>query len=551
MKLQRNLYRLILAVLVLSILLFILFPLVSVVSLSFFNRQGFTWEHYRSLFTVDNLELIGNSLFVAGLSSTITVFFALCLGLFIFTRRVKTRDFFKKLLMITMISPPFVSALALIILFGRRGIITHGILGLSVNPYGWQGIVLLQVVGSISFAALLLTTSFELIDHRLILASRDLGANPIKTLWQVILPNLKSGILSLFFVLFTMNLADFGTPIIIGGRFRVLATEAYLTVLSSSNLGKAAAMSMLMIPPALIAYYFYRRNLTLVENASAGNKLSGHKDDRFELPKALSVFLYLVVILYFLVMLLKYGNIFLSTISNTATGKLTFTLKYLKELPNTQLAAFWRSITYSITAGLLASGLGVLLAYFAHRRKLPGMSTMEFMASLPYIIPGTFFGLGYVAGFSQPPFLLRGTAWIVIFNLAFRQLSVTNKSANAEFDMLDEKLEDAARDLGAGPLQVLFKVVLPSLKGTLLTGFITTFTASMTAVGAIVFLISPGKTVASVEMFQSIENGRYGIGAVQAVLIILVTVTVNLIAMAIQKRMGRKAKEEVHVLGAH
>ena len=76
--------------------------------------------------------------------------------------------------MLTMISPPFVSALALIMLFGRRGLITHGILGLSVNPYGWQGIVLLQVIGTLSFASIMLIGAFENVDVRQIMASRDL-----------------------------------------------------------------------------------------------------------------------------------------------------------------------------------------------------------------------------------------------------------------------------------------------------------------------------------------------------------------------------------------
>ena len=169
------------------------------------------------------------------------------------------------------------------------------------------------------------------------------------------------------------------------------------------------------------------------------------------------------------------------------------------------------------------------------------MKIVEFAASLPYIIPGTFFGLGYVAAFSSQPFLLRGTAWIIIFNFAFRQISVSNKSANAEFDTIDRKIELAARDLGASNLQVLFGIIIPMLRSTFLTCFITTFTASMTAVGAVVFLISPGTNVASVEMFQSIENGLYGVGSVQAVMIIAVTVTVNLIAMfLLDEKRGRK-----------
>ena len=67
----------------------------------------------------------------------------------------------------------------------------------------------------------------------------------------------------------------------------------------------------------------------------------------------------------------------------------------------------------------------------------------------------------------------------------------------------------------------------------------------MTAVGAIVFLISPGKNVASVELYNSIENGRYSVASVEAVLIILVTVTVNVISMSLMEHSRKRQKGEV------
>ena len=544
MKIYKMIDRLLIFIVIISIGLFIAYPIYSVVKLSFFEKGQFTLKYYYALFSRDSLLLIKNSLWVTMLSSSFTTILAFCMALFVFISKDKIKFYMKSILMLTMISPPFVSALALIMLFGRRGLITHGILGLSVNPYGWQGIVLLQVIGTLSFASIMLIGAFENVDVRQIMASRDLGANPLSTLFKIVVPAVWPGILSLFFILFTMNLADFGTPIIIGGSYRVLATEAYLQVLTSSTLGKAAAMSMLMVPPAIVAFYFYRKNISSSKGMGEGSKLAISDSYSYELPSYIRYVLYLVVGGFFFIMALKYGNIFLSTVSNTATGKLQFTAKYLKDLPRSQMQSFWRSIVYSMVAGVLASFLGVVLSYYTHRRDIKGMKLVEFIASLPYIIPGTFFGLGYVAAFSKSPFLLRGTAWIIIFNFAFRQISVSNKAANAQFNMIDKKIEQASEDLGASKIQTLFGIIFPMMKSTFLTSFVTTFTASMTAVGAIVFLISPGKNVASVEMFQSIENGRYGIGAVQACMIILVTVAINIIAMYLLNRDRKQLVEE-------
>ncbi|MBP6143455.1 MAG: iron ABC transporter permease [Proteocatella sp.] len=541
MKIHKILDRCLLLAVVLSICIFVLYPIFSVFRMSLFDNGEFTLKYYHDILSRSNLILIRNSMWVTILSSSFTTLFSFIIALYVFVSSPRTRYFMRSALMLTMISPPFVSALALIMLFGRRGLITYGILGLSVNPYGWQGIVILQTISGISFAALMLSGTLQNIDIRQIMASRDLGANPLQTLRNIVIPAAWPGILSVFFILFTMNLADFGTPIIIGGRYKVLATEAYLQMLSSSSLGKPAAISMLMISPAIAAFYFYRKNISKAGNSSDGSKLSSSEDYVYELPGYIKNVLLAVVVIFFAIMILKYSNIFLSTVSNTATGKIRFTSKYIMDLPKGKIESFWRSIIYSATAGAIASFVGVLLSYYTHRRGLRGMKIVEFAASLPYIIPGTFFGLGYVAAFSSQPFLLRGTAWIIIFNFAFRQISVSNKSANAEFDTIDRKIELAARDLGASNLQVLFGIIIPMLRSTFLTCFITTFTASMTAVGAVVFLISPGTNVASVEMFQSIENGLYGVGSVQAVMIIAVTVTVNLIAMfLLDEKRGRK-----------
>ena len=176
------------------------------------------------------------------------------------------------------------------------------------------------------------------------LASRDLGASPLQTLWRVVIPSVRPGILSVLFTLFTMNLADFGTPIVIGGRYKVLATEAYLQVISTANLGKASAISVLMIPPAILAFYFYRKTLSRTANLADGSKSFSGSGYTFELPRSIRWVLVGVVGLFFVVMALKYGNILLSTVSNTASGEIQFTTRYFQDLPRSGTALYTPSL---------------------------------------------------------------------------------------------------------------------------------------------------------------------------------------------------------------
>ncbi len=432
-----------------------------VISTSVYNRGVLSFENYRDLLSPFNLGLIRNSVFVATLSSLLGTFFAFCVALHAFFQKRKWGELIYRSLMITMISPPFISAIALIMLFGRRGLITHGILGLSANPYGWQGIVLLQTLSQISLASIMLISALNSIDSRLIQASRDLGANPTQTVFRVILPSIFPAIMSVLFLFFTMNMADFGTPIIIGGNFNVLAAEAYLKTFSAHDIGKAATLSVLLIPPAIVAFYFYRKNIGKINTLSEGARVLKGAELNFRLPLVIKAFIGGVTGVFFFCMILKYGNIFLAATTTNVSGELVFTWNHIEAFHYRYVDALYRSLHMSIIAGLLSSVIGILLSYYTHRLKLPLMKPVEFIASLPYIIPGLFFGLGYIVAFHNEPLLLTGTMAILVLNCTFRHISVGNKAANAAFENIDSKLEMAARDLGTSRIGVLVNVIFP------------------------------------------------------------------------------------------
>ena len=115
--------RLILFLVLAGIALFILYPIASVVATSFFKNGRFTLEYYLELATPKSLKLIKNSLWVSTLSSVCTTAAAFFIALAVYAESGKRRNFIRNGLLLTMISPPFVSALAYILLFGRRGII--------------------------------------------------------------------------------------------------------------------------------------------------------------------------------------------------------------------------------------------------------------------------------------------------------------------------------------------------------------------------------------------------------------------------------------------
>lgn len=228
-------------------------------------------------------------------------------------------------------------------------------------------------------------------------------------------------------------------------------------------------------------------------------------------------------------MVLQYTSIFLSAITKYNFNKMYFTLDNIRRVYEYNLSSFGRSIIYSLITGLIGSLIGIFICYYVDRRKVIGGEFIDFISTLPYIIPGTFFGIGYIFAFNKYPLEFTGTAFIVIANCIFKQIPMTTKVSSAVLSGIDSQIEEAAKDLGAPNIFIIKDIILPMLKPAFLVGFINNFTSTMTTIGAIIFLIYPGQKVATVEMFDAIQSGEYGVGSVMASLIIIITLIINIL----------------------
>ncbi len=249
----------------------------------------------------------------------------------------------------------------------------------------------------------------------------------------------------------------------------------------------------------------------------------------YKLKGTFAIILKIITCLFLLVMALQYTSIFLSAITKYKFNKMHFTLDSIKRVYEYNLSSFGRSIIYSLITGLIGSLLGIFICYYVDRRKVIGGEFIDFISTLPYIIPGTFFGIGYIFAFNKYPLEFTGTAFIVIANCIFKQIPMTTKVSSAVLSGIDSQIEEAGKDLGASNIFIIKDIILPMLKPAFLVGFINNFTSTMTTIGAIIFLIYPGQKVATVEMFDAIQSGEYGVGSVMASLIIIITVITNIL----------------------
>lgn len=523
--------------------LFVAYPMWRIVSQSLIGPGGLTPEYLSSVWDSYRTPL-ANSVFTGVCTSMACTVFSIGVALVVVTRKGWGRRLLMGGLLVSMVSPPFVASLAYIQLYGRRGWVTHDLLGLSVDPYGCWGVVLMQTVSFIPLSALLLVGILDKMDRDAVNAARDLGARPPSVLRDVVLRLMGPGILVSLLLTFVRSLADFGTPIIIGGRYSTIAAEIYLQIVGYSDLNMSAAMNVFLLVPSVAAFFIYRALMRRDARLTQAGR--GHQG-RLDLPLArcgaAGIVCWALAVFFYVVNALQYLCIFASGFLKRRRGTYSFTLDNWNELWGYDTGTLLRSMFYAAVVALVGTLFAMLLSYFVNRRRMPGGTALDCLASLPFMIPGPCFGLGYILAFNHDPLKLTGTAFIVMANMLFKQLPTSTKICAASLAQIPAATEDAVRDLGGSRLSVVKDAVLPQLGPAFLSCFSYNFTTAMTTAGAVLFLISPGQKLAVFTLFDAVYRGDYGIASLMASAIIVVTVAVEAAVFALANRKRRTKRK--------
>lgn len=477
-----------------------------------------------------NAQALSNSAFVGLLTSLLSCALALAVALVLTFGPVRWARVVEALVTVSMISPPFVASLAYIELFGRRGLVTHGLLGLSVSPYGWWGIVLMQSLFFAAINVILIRSVLERVDRSAVQAALDLGAPMGRVFLDVIVPLLRPALAVCLLLTFVRSISDYATPVVIGGKFETIATQIYVRVVGYSDLGGAAALNLVLFCVASIAFAAYRRLSEAggMASGSLGASLRPAPGEAgFRLRGVLGALCHVTCAAFVVFLAVLYATIVHAAFTKGMGWSAPFTLDNLEHLVEYNMDTIGRSVAYSLLSALLSTGLGLLAAYYAHRRRLVGSAVLDFLTTLPYAIPGLCLGLGYILAFNRPPLELVGTAAIIVCVLASKEIAISTRAFTAALAQVPPELDMAARDLGAPAPSVLAGVLLPNLRGAIGVSLVNGFSSSMVAYAAVLFLTAPGHKTAIFELFDALSGGKYGDAAMISLALIAITTTVN------------------------
>ena len=544
-------------VLIAFLTLFILYPLAILLVDSFYGGEGFTIDTFRRIMAMPTfVTAIGNTLkvgFLVGILSTIVGLLFAYVEVYVKMWRF-VGGLFKVVSMLPVVSPPFVLSLSMIMLFGKAGIITRQWLKIYDNSvYGFWGIVIVQTLTFFPVCYMMLKGLLKNIDPSLEEAARDMGASRWKVFATVTFPLLLPGLGNAFLVTFIESIADFANPMIIGGSYDTLATTIYLQITGAYDKEGAAAMAVVLLCITLgmfIVQKYYleaKTAATLTGKASRGRMLIA--------DRSVTIPLTILCSLATLFVIMMYACVPIGALFPTWGYKFTpLTFKWFGQVFTRYhgLQAFRDSFVLSLIASPITALLSMIISYLVVKRKFRSKGFIEAVSMLAMAVPGTVLGVGYIRGFSgglfHTGFLqgLYGSAAILIIVFVVRSLPTGTRSGISALRQIDKSIEESAYDMGADSFKVFMTVTLPLIKDSFLSGLVTAFVRSITAISAIILLVTPQFLLITVQINEFAEKGAYSIACAFATILILITYGSVLLMNLFIKYFGtsRKLKPE-------
>ena len=536
-------------VLIAFLTLFILYPLAILLVDSFIGDGGFSFSVFKRIFQIPTFTTaITNTLkvgFVVGLLATAVGLLFAYVEIYVRINKF-AGGLFKVVSLLPVVSPPFVLSLSVIMLFGKSGIITRYLFHIYDNSvYGFWGIVVVQALTFFPVCYMMFRGLLKNIDPSLEEAARDMGASRMKVFTSVTLPLLLPGIGNAFLVTFIESIADFANPMIIGGSYDTLATTIYLQITGAYDKAGAAAMAVVLLCITLAMFMVQKYVLekkstaTLTGKASRGRMLIEDKSVRIPLVTFCTIGALFVILMYICVPI---GALF----PTWGYKFFPFTLKWFKQVFTKYkgFKAFKDSFLLSLISAPITALLSMIISYLVVKRKFKAKGFIEAVSMLAMAVPGTVLGVGYIRGFSGGIFHtgilqgLYGTGAILVIVFIIRSLPTGTRSGISALRQIDKSIEESAYDMGADSFKVFTTVTLPLIKDSFLSGLVTAFVRSITAISAIILLVTPSYLLITVQINEFAEKGAYGLACAFATILIIITYGAVAIMNTVIKHFG-------------
>ena len=519
-----------------SMCLFIVYPFYTIITKSVFSDkvEGLTLYNFTRFFTKKYYyEPLLRSIVVC----TTTVLTSTLIGVpiaYVLTRyNVPGKTLVHILIIMSLMSPPFIGAYSWIVLAGRQGIVTKLITALGLPAptiYGKGGIIFVFTLHLFPYIYLYTSGAMNSIDASLEEAAENLGMSKLKRIWTVTLPVVLPSILAGCVMVFMTCLADFGTPMLMGEGYVVLPVLVYNEYMSESatNPYMASALSVIIVSCSLIVLAFQKlvidkRNYMMSSlRPPQETKLHGIKRFLVSLP------VYIVVFLAFLPQIVVVCQSFIErSFSGVVKGVNFNNYRFISGRLATNIK---NTYVFSLIAIVFIVFVGILVSYVLVRKKGKVASIIDTLIMFPYVIPGSVLGIGLIIAFNRKPIVLVGTAAIMIISYVIRKLPYTVRSGTAFLYQMDPFVEEASINLGVSPLKTFFTVTARMMLPGVLSGAVLSWITCINELSSSIMLYSGKTSTISIAIYQEVTHMNDGPASALATILTVSTI-ISLLAV--------------------
>lgn len=525
---------LVLAILITLMGMFIIYPQIQVVLVP--GLEGY----FKFLGDGTWVRPLQNSLQIMLLSTSTAVLLGFVYAYAMVYSEMPWKPFFRLLGLLPLLSPPFVVAAAYLLLAN----IISRMLGQRINIIGFGGLWVVQTIAFFPFAYQLIADVLSRSDPRLEQAARNLGASAWNVFRTITLPLARPGLAAATLTTAIYIVEDFGNPILLLGRETVLPTQAYSLISGFGDFSGAAVVSTILLALALVLYVARLR----LEGNKSYVTITGKSTSipRPPVPRVVSMACFIICLSLALVLFVVYGVLVVSAVVQALPFNMTPTWKNFEYI-SVNSAPIINTFKFGAIAATACALFGLLLAFLVQRKDWFGRGAIDFIAIMPAAVPGIFWGIGYATAFNQkwfeaiayPIFGRDGTPGaLIVLALLFWNIPIGYQAMFAGLQQIDRSLDEAATSLGASALRGFRDILAPMLGSALLTGFVTAFVRAVTTLSVVIFLFTPGTTVATITIFQKVNDADWGGAAAYTILVIGMAV---LVLSAVYFFSGRRA----------
>lgn len=521
-------------------LLFLIYPMFSLLQQSVMGPDGFTFEYFEKFFSkAYYLSTIWNSFKVSVCATLITLVLGVPLAYFYNMYQIRGKSFLQLIIILCSMSAPFIGAYAWILLCGNNGLITNlfrTIFGFKIpSIYGFGGILLVLSLQLFPLVFLCVSGAMKNIDNSLLEAAENMNCTGAARFFKIVVPLCMPTILAAALLVFMRAFADFGTPLLIGQGYRTFPVEIYNAFFAETggDYGFACATSVIAILITTVIFLIQKwssNKFTFTMNAL-------HPIEARKPKKAFGWLIY--VFCYLLVGIAFLPQIYIAYESFRKTSGKAFVPGYSLASYQSAFKVAGNAIKNTFVIGLGALALivvlAILIAYLVTRRKNPISQTIDVMSMLPYVIPGSVVGIALIMAFNKKPLILTGTMIIMIIALVIRRLPYTIRSSAATLQQIPITVEEAAISLGCSKMKAFFKITMPMMKNGIISGAILSWVTIITELSTAICLYTVRTQTMTLAIYTYVLRGNDGIAAALATMLMLLTLISLLIFTKVSK----------------